>query len=60
MGKAGKIFNLDDNCLAIIENLGPRDRSDYVRKAINFYHNNKDSKVESKESKPMENVSVEL
>ena len=60
MGKAGKIFNQDDNCLSIIENLGPRDRSEYVRKAINFYHNNKDAKFEAKPTGELTNIEVEL
>ena len=46
MTKLQKNYTLDNDSIQILEELGPRDKSEFIRKAIKFYHYNKDAKFE--------------
>ena len=59
MPKSTKLINFDDQTNQILESLGPREMSPFVRKAVVFYSQNKDHILE-KESKPIENQVLEL
>jgi len=58
--KLQKNYTLDTDSLQILEELGPRDKSEFIRKAIKFYHHNKDANFETKKSKLLENLEIEL
>ncbi len=57
MAKLQKNYTLDTDSLEILETLGPRAKSEFIRKAIKFYNINKDSVVQRK---PLEVLNQEI
>ena len=60
MPKLQKNYTLDNDSLLILEELGPRDKSEFIRKAIKFYKVNKDVKFDYKEPREVLNQEIEL
>lgn len=60
MAKLQKNYTLDTDSLLILEELGPRDKSEFIRKAIKFYHHNKDANFQTNQPNLLENLEIEL
>jgi len=60
VAKQQKNYTLDTDSLQILEELGPRDKSEFIRKAIKFYHHNKDADFKTNQPKLLENLEIEL